>query len=111
MDAHGPDTRRSSSGFFSLPSTGLGKWSARLLVASAVLILLNNAVTMPWTERAGDLDLAQRTFNLTAFLVVAAAGLTGLVAAISKRERSAVVFLSILLLAFALAMNLAELGG
>lgn len=109
MDAQGPSTRRPSAGFFSLPSTGLGKWSAWLFVASLGLILLNNAVVMPWTERAGDMDLPQRVSNLTVFLVVAAAGLTGLVAAITKHERSAVVFLSILLLAFALAMNLAEL--
>lgn len=111
MDAPGPVTPKPLPGFLSLPSTGLGKWSAWLLVASFVLILLNNAVVMPWTERAGDLDLVQGAVNLTAFLVVAAAGLTGLVAASWKRERSAVVFLSILLLAFALAMNLAEVLG
>ncbi|MCU0958722.1 MAG: hypothetical protein MUF48_01335 [Pirellulaceae bacterium] len=32
-------------GFLSLPSTSVGKWSARLLVVSLVLILLNNLVT------------------------------------------------------------------
>lgn len=109
MDAPGLATPNPSSGFFSLPSTGLGKWSAWLLVASLVLVLMNNLAVMPWTEQAGGLDLAQSVFNLTVFASIAAAGLTGLVAVISKHERSAVVFLSILLLVFALAMNIGSL--
>jgi hypothetical protein len=109
MDNPGLVTPNPSSGFFSLPSSGLGKWSAWLLVASLVLVLINNLAVMPWTEQTGGLDLAQSAVNLTVVACIAAAGLTGLVAVISKHERSAAVFSSILLLAFALAMNIGSL--
>ncbi len=94
------------SGVFSLPSTRLGWWSGGLFVQSLILILLNNLIVMPYTEQAGGLDQVQRIFNLIVFLWIAAAGLTGLVALIWKRERSVVVFLCLFLLLFALAMNL-----
>ena len=69
------------------------------------LVLLNNLVVMSQTEQNTDLELAQRIFNLFVFLCVVAAGLTGLLAVVIKRERSWVLFVSILLLIFATAMN------
>ena len=92
----------------SLPSSRIGIWSAGLLATSLVLIVLNSAVVMPWTEQTSGLDAAQRTFNFGVFVVLAAAGFTGVVAVISKHERSVVLFLSILLLVHALVMNAAE---
>lgn len=106
MDTSKISPPKPSSGVFSLPSTRLGRWSAWLFVQSIILILINNLIVMPYTEQAGGLDLAQRIFNLMVFLWIAAAGLTGLVALIWKRERSVVVFLSLFLLLFALTMNL-----
>ena len=111
MAASEPIMPKPSSCFRSLPSTPLGRGSAWLLAVSIILVLVNNLALMPWTERVGSLDVAQSAFSLTVFLCSVAAGATGLVAVISKRERSGIVFLAILLLAFALAMNVAEMLG
>jgi len=98
-------TPKPAAGFLSLPASRIGKWSAWLLVVSLILVLLNNLVIMPRTEQNTDLQLAQRIFNLFVFLCAIAAGLTGLLAVVIKRERSWVLFVSILLLIFAVAMN------
>ena len=100
-------TPKRASGFLSLPSTGAGKWSAWLLVVSLVLILFNNLVVMPETERQTSLELAQRAFNLAVFLCVAFAGVTGLFAIVVKRERSWAVFVAVLLFIVAVGFNLA----
>lgn len=96
-------------GFLSLPTTGVGRWSAWLLLASLALVLLNNIVVMPETERNIALELAQRLFNLAIFLCIAVTGLLGLLAIILKRERSWVLLLSILLLIFVVVMNVGPL--
>lgn len=77
-----------ASGFLSLPSTGVGKWSARLLLVALGLILLNSLVVMPETERRTGFELAQNVFNLAVFLGVVFAGSTGLFAIVMRRERS-----------------------
>jgi len=102
-------TLKRASGFLSLPSTGVGKWSAWLLLISLVLILLNNLVVMPQTEQGTSLELAQRAFNLAVFLCVVFAGVTGLFAIVMKRERSWALFVSVLLLVLATAFNLGPL--
>ena len=73
-------TPKRASGIQSLPSTGVGKWSAWLLVVSLVLIRLNNLAVMPEMEQQANLELAQKAFNLVVFLCVAFAGVTGLFA-------------------------------
>ncbi len=98
---------RRASGFWSLPSSGVGKWSAWLLVVSLAMILLNNLVVMPNTEPQASLDLAQRACNLAVFLCVAFAGVTGLCAIPMKRERSWTVFVAVLLFIVVVAFNLA----
>jgi cytochrome bd-type quinol oxidase subunit 2 len=98
-----------TTGFLSLPSTGVGKWSAWLLLVSIVLVLLNNLVVMPHTEQRTSLELAQRAFNLAVFLCIGLAGGTGLFAIVSKRERSWVAFVSVILLVVAIAFNLGPL--
>jgi hypothetical protein len=100
-------TPQRGSGFLSLPSTGVGKWSAWLLVGSLVLILLNNLVVMPETERRISLEFAQNAFNLTVFLCVALAGLTGLFAIVMQRERSWATFVAVILFIVVVGFNLA----
>lgn len=102
-------TPERASGFLSLPSTGLGKWSAGLLVLALVLLLLNNAVVMPRTEQLPGFDAVQRGINLSVFLSVVAAGACSAVAIVKKREHSWILFAAVLLLALALALNLGAL--
>lgn len=99
-------TPKRASGFLSLPATGVGKWSAWLLVVSLVLILLNNLVVMPETEQRPSLELTQKAFNLSVFLCVAFAGVTSLFAILMKRERSWVMFAAVLLFIVAVGFNL-----
>lgn len=94
-----------ASGFLSLPSTGVGKWSAWLLLVSIVLVLFNNIVVMPRLEQQASVELAQQAFNLAVFMCFFLAGLTGLFAIVSKRERSWVAFVSVLLLVVVAAFN------
>lgn len=103
-----PTPKRGSS-FWSLPSTGLGRWSAWLLLVSVGLILLNNIAVMPYTEPRPSLEMVQRVFNLTVFLCVVSAGGLGLLAVVAKRERSWTLFLSVLLLILAMVLNLGPL--
>lgn len=100
---------KQSSGFLLLPSTGIGKWSAWLLLISLVLILLNNFVVMPQTEQRTGRELAQNAFNLIVFLCVCSSGVTGLWAIVMKHERSWVLFVSVLLLILAIALNVGSL--
>lgn len=104
-----PETGASprAAGFLSLPSTGAGRWSGWLLVASAALILLNNLVAMPLTEPRPDLETLQRVLNVTVFASLAVAGIVGLFAIVAERERSWIAFVPVVLLALALALNLA----
>ncbi|MCL4194980.1 MAG: hypothetical protein KJZ87_24785 [Thermoguttaceae bacterium] len=99
-------TPKGASGFLSLPSTGVGKSSAWLFVASVVLILLNNLVVMPETEHRASFALAQKVFNLVVFLCVALAGVTSLFAIVMNRERSWVMFPAVLLFIVAVGLNL-----
>lgn len=107
MDEPEAGTQRRASGFLSLPSTNIGTWSAGLVLLSLVMILLNNLVAMPVTEQRTSLELAQRVLNLTVFLGVAVAGVTGLFAVVMKRERSWAVLVAIVLFIVALGLNLA----
>jgi cytochrome bd-type quinol oxidase subunit 2 len=106
-DPEGVGSKRASR-FLSLPSTGAGRWSAWLLVVSLVLILLNNLVVMPETEQHSSLELAQRAFNLAVFLCVAFAGVTGLFAIVTRRERSWALFVAVLLFIVAVGFNLGQ---
>lgn len=99
-------TPNRESRFLSLPSTGIGKWSARLLLLSLVLMLLN-MVLAPALQRTG-LELPQAVFNLATFLCVVASGLSGLVAVVVKRERSWAVVAAVLGGILALGFELAE---
>ena len=97
------------SDFLSLPATVTGRWSAWLLLMSLLLILLNTLVVMPQTEQRTGLELAQKAFNLIVFLCVFSSGATGLWAIVRERERSWVLFISLLLLVLALALNIGSM--
>ena len=97
------------SGFLSFPSTGVGKWSARLLLVSILLILIYNLVVMPWTELEPTLELVQKVFNLTLFLCIVFTCVAGRFAIVIKRERSWILFVTVLLLALAIAFDLGYL--
>ena len=102
-------TQKRASGFLSLPSTRMGKWSARLLLLAVVLALLNTLVVMPFTEQRADLELPQTVFTFAVFLCVTAAGISGVFALVMKRERSWAVVVSVLLLIVVMALMLQDL--
>ncbi|MDH4139938.1 MAG: hypothetical protein OEV43_05140 [Coriobacteriia bacterium] len=107
-DAERP-AHKPPSPFLSLPSTSVGKWSARLLLLSLVLALLNSFVVMPVTEQRTSLELAQAVFNFAAWLCVASAGTSGLFALVVKRERSWAVVLSVVILALTVGLMVTDL--
>ena len=97
MDGTERATRGQTSGFLSLPSTSVGKWSARLLLLSLVLMLLNVFVVLPATEQRAGLELARSVFTSFVVLCLISAGVSGLIALVMKRERSWAVVVSVLL--------------
>jgi cytochrome bd-type quinol oxidase subunit 2 len=106
MDEPPESTVRRASGFFSLPLTPIGKTSAWLLVGALALILVNNLLVMPQIEQEPRFERLQQSFNLLVFLSVAVAGCASLFAIVRRRERSWVLFASVLLLVLAAALNL-----
>lgn len=107
-DAERP-ARKAPSPFLSLPSTSVGKWSARLLLLSLVLVLLNSFVVMPATEQRMGLELAQQVFNFAVWLCVVSAGTSGLFALVMKRERTWAVVLSVVILGVVVGLMVADL--
>lgn len=102
-------TRKWASGFLSLPSTSIGKWSASLLILSLVLMLVNTFVVLPVTEQRTGLELPQKVFSSAILLCVVSAGVTGLFALVMKRERSWAVVLSVLLFVLVMAFLVPDL--
>ncbi len=93
----------------SLPASRIGKWSFGLFLVSLILILLNNLVAMPWTERHESLSRFQDVFNLVVFLCLFFSCLGNLAVIVMKKERSLVLYISVLLLVLSLAMNIGPL--
>lgn len=87
---------RWASGFLALPSTRTGNWSARLLLLSLVLMLLNTTLVLPAIEQRPGFELTQRSVSSVIMLFVLATGATGLFALVKKRERSWVAILAVL---------------
>jgi hypothetical protein len=89
-----------------LPESSLGKWSVGLAIAFIVLM------TFPWfLSRA----LSERigipfgfSFGMLAILSGLAALVTGLISALKQKERSLLVYLSILVGLFALVFIIGE---
>lgn len=102
-------TQKWASRFFSLPSTSTGKWSARLLLLSFALVLLNVLVVLPATEQRTGLELPQAIFNLFILLCLASAGIAGLIALVMRREGSWAVLASVLVAVLVVGFELAGL--
>jgi len=109
MDQADKATPAGASGILSLPTTQMGTWSARLLLAALVLVTLNAAVVMPLFERRPGFELPLRIFNVIVALSVLSAGVTGLIAFVRNRERSWVVIVSILVLVAVLTLMIQDL--
>lgn len=95
--------------FLSLPTTPMGRWAGRLLIAALLLVVLNTAVLMPITERHAGLSLLQTVFNVVVGLSVVSAGVCGVLGWMRQGDRSWVVVLSTLLLALLAAMMVQDL--
>lgn len=87
-------TQKRASGFWSLPSTSVGKWSARLLLLTFVLMLLQVFVVMPVTEQRTGLELLGTVFTWVLVICLVSAGISGLFALFMRHERSWAVVLS-----------------
>jgi hypothetical protein len=103
MSTLGVATQGRSPHFFSLPATGLGKWSASLFILAVALVLVFNIVVLP----AHLPEMAENAVGLTVFLGVLATGFTGLAAIVLKRERSWTAFLAVVVMLLVVAMNVA----
>lgn len=109
MEQQERGARRAASAFLSLPSTRIGRWSGYLLLLGIVLVVLNSAVVMPFTESKAGLGTAQMVVNMAVGSCVVAAGVLGLLALLAKRERSWTLFLSIVILALVAMMMVQDL--
>lgn len=107
MERDGQGTRQRASGFFSLPSTFVGRWSGYLLLLGIALVALNTAVIMPVTESRAGLNAVQMVVNVVVGSCVVASGVLGAFAVLVKRERSWASFLAIAILTL-IGMMMAE---
>ncbi len=84
-------------GFWSLPSTALGRWAVYLAVAFIVLWVINSLVFMT-TSFADEewRELVLPFYGIGMLAIGFAAGVVGVIAVIRKRERSWVVWFTIL---------------
>jgi hypothetical protein len=92
---------------FARPSSTLGRVSAVALLVSVLLVIVNSAAVMPFTEAREGLSGVQWVVNAIIGGVLLAAGLVGLAAVVFRQERSWAVLLAIVLAAIALWLNLA----
>ena len=81
---------------FRRPSTRLGRWSVGLGATFVVLWIINTAVFMPSTDTAPWREIVLPFYGIFMMLCGLAAGITGLVAVIWRRERSWLVWLTFL---------------
>ncbi len=102
-------TQKRVSGFLSLPSSSIGKWSTRLMLPSFVLILVNAFVVMPMTEQRTGLELPQAAFTGAIVLCMYSAGISGLFALLIKRERSWAVAVPVIVVILVMGAELADL--
>ena len=85
-----------SSHFIDKPHTKLGWWSVWLGVAFVVLFLINSFVFMPTSSDAPWRQMILPFYGIFMVLCGLATGIVGLIAVISKQERSWLVWLTIL---------------
>ena len=90
------------------PSTRLGWRSVGLAATFVVLWIINATVFMPATVLAPWRQVVLPFYGISMMLCAFAAGIVGLIAVIRRRERSALVWLTILPGLFALVFVLAS---
>lgn len=98
-----------ASGFLALPSTSAGTWSARLLLLSLVLMLLNTTLVLPAIEQRPGFELTQSIVSSVIMLCVLATGATGLFGLVRERERSWVAILAVLFFGAVIAFLVPDL--
>ena len=103
--------RLATSGFLSLPSSRLGRVAGWLLLLGVILVVLNTAVILPFTESRSGLDAWQLAVNLLVGGCVVAAGACGLAAMIFRRDRSWTLVVSIVVLGLVVVMIVRDLIG
>ena len=90
------------------PSTRLGWWSVGLAATFWVLWIINTAVFMPATVVAPWRQAVGPFYGISMILCAFSAGIVGLIAVIRRRERSWLVWLTMLPGLFALVFVLGE---
>jgi hypothetical protein len=85
-----------AGGVLAMPSTKLGWWSVWLMVAFAVMFVVNQAVFMNLPESVPWRTSVLPFYGIAMLACGLAAGVTALIAIIRKRERSWLVWLPLL---------------
>ena len=104
-------TTRSRSFLLQHPGTKLGWWAVGLTATFVVLFVINSAVFMPASQGATNARWRQILlpfYGIFMILCGLGGGVVGLIALIRKRERSWLVWLTILPGAFVLFLLLGE---
>lgn len=89
-------TTLSNSSFWHRPCTRLGWWAVGLLIAYAVMSVINSAVFMRLPEDISWRQTLLPFYGIFMLLCGLAAGIVALIALIRKHERSWLVWLSLL---------------
>lgn len=97
-----------SSHFFGMPGTKLGRWAMWLGIAFVVLFLVNAFVFMPPTFNPSWGPTILPFYGIFMLLCGLAAGIVGPIAVIRQRERSWLVWLTILPGLFVLFLLIGE---
>ena len=98
----------SSSAFLRRPNTRLGWWALGLAIVFEVLNIINSAVFMRLPENVPWRETVLPYFGIFMMLCGVSSGVVGLIAIIRNHERSWLVWLAVLVGAFALLFILAE---
>ena len=101
-------TDHSKSPFLRRPGTRTGWWALGLAIAFEAMNLINSFVFMRLTENVPWRLTVLPFFGIFMMLCGLAAGIVGLIAILSSHERSWLVWLSVLVGAFALLFVLGE---
>ena len=87
-------TTSQNRGFFTRPSSVLGRVSVILFIIAIVLILLNASVIDSLSLNGGISSGVSNAFGVVLGICVLTAGISGLIAIVFKRERSWAVFVT-----------------
>jgi 4-amino-4-deoxy-L-arabinose transferase-like glycosyltransferase len=101
-------TTHTSSTFLQRPSTRPGWWALGLAIAFEVMNIINSAVFMRLSENVPWRQTVLPFYGIFMMLCGVSAGIVGLIAILRSHERSWLVWLAVLVGAFALLFILAE---